>query len=430
MIMHALQHRKHGFPLPTIWLGVRDTMRNHELTTFKTLRETFWEGRWRIHDKTARYTLDGEELIQLELIGADSPSDTEKVRTMCHGVWMDEAAPAQDVSNGLTVDIWAHALSSMRLATHANVAVLTTNYPEEDHWAAMRFYFDPQPGTQCFRIPPGERATEEYRARIIQAYATMPQLARRLVHGQFGSIFLGQQVAQGFNRDVHVSPDHLEPIKGMPLWFGQDGGHTPATVIGQRYSGRVRILASLVAEHYGVEEQLKELVLPWLGEHAPWWQESVDHVRVMYDPSMNTDDYSTVARNPLRAMRALLRGHYQPGPTTWTGRKNPMLALMNTLHLGTPVLQIDASCKALIKALNGGWYYATGPDGKITKADGTRDEAQPKKPNEPHADLGDAFCYLVAGMAPTQDAVKPMRFDRAKTHAFNVYDYHRGVRPR
>src|SRR4030095_5510227 len=118
MILHAFAHAAAGHPLPTIWLGIRDTLANHKLTTHKTLQSPAWAGRWKIGESGHRavYTLDGPAIVQLELIGADSAADADKVRTECHGVWMDEAAPAMDMSNGLSDTIWFQAMSSQPLA--------------------------------------------------------------------------------------------------------------------------------------------------------------------------------------------------------------------------------------------------------------------------------------------------------------------------
>ena len=403
MVMHAIEHHNAGHPLPTTWLGLRDTFANHTLSTKKSLEGRAWpaDAHWVLSqgDHVATFILEGVPFVELFLVGADSPGDAEKVRTECHGLWVDEPAPAMGVSTGITDELYYIACSSQRLETHARVAILTSNYPDEEHWSAQRFVFQPQPGTMYFRIPAGERASPEYRAELERLYLTRPDLAKRLVKGQFGSVMLGPQVAVGFNRDAHVRA--CRPTLHVPLWIGQDAGHTPTTVIGQRVEGRCRILAGITSEHDGMRGHVRDLVLPWLGEHTPWALDGKEWVHVLYDPSMDTDEQADIESNPLRVMHSLLPGQYRPGPVSWDGRKDPMLSLLNAMHGGEPVLQVDpVQAKGLVRALEGGWYYAQGPDGSLRKADTASGSAQPKKPNHPHEDYGDAFCYLVAGMAP------------------------------
>jgi hypothetical protein len=99
-------------------------------------------------------------------------------------------------------------------------------------------------------------------------------------------------------------------------------------------------------------------------------------------------------------MRALFPGHYAAGPVDWLGRLNPLYSVLNAMVGGVPVLQIDASCRGLVRALDGGWYLATGVDGKVIRD-------TPKKPNHPHEDFGDAMAYLVSGMAPLRPPRDP-----------------------
>jgi hypothetical protein len=83
-----------------------------------------------------------------------------------------------------------------------------------------------------------------------------------------------------------------------------------------------------------------------------------------------------------------------------------MLAVFNDLYQGEPVLQIDpVQAKGLVRALRGGWHYPTGPDGNRTTE-------EPVK-NHPDSDYGDAFAYLIAGLAPQ----KPERTAPSQTHA-------------
>lgn len=421
MVMHAVEHHQHGFPLPITVLGVRDTFQNHKLTTHKSLRNPAWDGRWRIlgDGHAAIFEVAGQAFVRLELVGVDSPHDAERVRTECHLLWVDEPAPAMMLSGGISDELYGIALSSQRMETHARVALLTSNYPEEEHWVAQRFVFNPQPGTAYFRIPAGERASAEYRHELETAYANRPDLRRRLVEGRFGAVILGEQVAVGFNEEVHA-PQHLRlrPDPSATLWLGQDGGLTPATIVGQRLGKRVQVLAALYSEHDGMRQHIRGLVLPWLSEHTPWALEHADEaIQVIYDPSLDADGQGDTEANPLKIMRALLRAKYRPGPVKWEPRREALLNTLNAMDHGQPALAIDpVSARGLVKSLIGGWHYPTGNDGRVR-----RDE--PVK-NHPHSDHGDAFCYLLCGMSPGKGDQPPKKPFQARM-AFNALTHNR-----
>ena len=424
MILHAFQHHASGFPLPTIWLGIRDTLANHKLTTHKTLLSPAWEGRWRITESGHRaiYAIDGAPLVQLEMIGADSAADADKVRTECHGVWMDEAAPAMDVSNGLADTIWFQAMSSQRLPTHARVGMLTTNAPDEEHWTWARFHTERPEGTLKFQIPAGERASPEYRAELERMYASRPDLHRRLVLGLPGVVQLGQPVAVGFREDLHV-PRHPLPVeRGAPLWIGIDGGesHCWASVIAQRTGGRVHVLAALCDEATGCRQHISQSLLPWLEEHAPWVRSGTERLHVRYDPACDVSDPGDRESNPLRTMKALLPGQYRPGARDWAGRRDPLLSALSQMKNGEAWVQVDPGAKGLIRALRGGWHYETKLVGGV-KSD------RPKKPNHPHEDYGDACAYVVAGMVPGAIDRAPLKPYRAASE-WNPVSY--GQRPK
>jgi len=393
MVMHAVEHHRAGHPLPIQALGVRDTFANHKLSTHKTLLEPAWDGRWRLSDggHNATYALDGVPFVSLDLVGADTASDVERLRTQCHLLWFEEAAPAMALSQGLAEDFWGLGMSSQRLMTHARVAVLTTNYPDEEHWTWQRFVAQPQPGTMAFRIPPGERASKEYRDELERAYANRPDLRRRLLEGRPGTIILGEQVAVGFNEDVHVGRVKLEP--GVKVVLGQDGGLTPTTVIGQRLGPYAKIGGSVATEHGGIRQHVKYLLRPWLQEHAPWCLKNRDLLDVYFDPSMNKDGEGDSEANALRIMRAELIGHYHPGAVGWEARKNPMLASFGGLVGGRPVVTVDpVLARGLVKALTGGWHYPTDASGRVRRDDPVKDH--------PHSDHGDAYCYFIGGVNP------------------------------
>lgn len=419
MVLHAQKHAAGGFPLPTRWVGVADTFQSHKLKTIQSLRHPMWQGAWTVRDQGHLATFrDRDVEVELHLFGIEDQGAADRMRMEFHGMWFEEPAAAAVMvqSSGIDKSSWLLGLTSQgkgRTPTYHTPAIMTLNLPDLEHWTWQRYVADPRPGTAYVRIPQGERATAEDRQSWREALADRPDMIRRLIDGEPGTILLGQQVAVGFSYDVHVASERIEPVPSEPLWLGTDGGGglTWVTVVGQRVKGRCRILGAILSDPAGAEQHYREDVIPWLSRHAPWVvSRAREHggVKVVYDPNCDQRDSGNVESNALRTMQKLLPGTYRPGPVDWEGRNQPILALFNAMEYGQPVLQVDPRATGLIQALGGGWYYPVGRDGKVSRD-------KPKKPNHPHEDYGDAFAYLITGMRPLVDrghrVVRPNRVD-------------------
>ncbi len=404
ILAHAEKHRRAGFGLPVPWMAVRDSFANHKVTTIKSLQKPLWKGKWQLYDSNHlaafKQGAGKDDLVVLMLAGCDNFDSLNKLRQEAVGVWVQEAAPVEE-SGGVSDTAYGICNSSKgRVATYHSPTLLDLNYPDEDHWTWMRFEKEPQPGTMSFRIPPRENkhVPASYWEKMEQALASRPDLKRRLLDGMPGSIMRGPQVAVGFNENLHVSPVRLRPIKGEPLCFGQDGGHTPATTIGQAWRGSIRVYASIPMERGGMRQQYEFNVLPWLRANAPWAIENSPKKNPMihgvYDPSL-PDDESDSDRNPLDVIMELVGGTWEPGPSKWAARKGPLLTSMN-LHVsaGTPALQLDpVGCVQLKQALSTRWHY---PQNSLGESSGD----EPKKPNHPWEDLGDAYIMFLCAAMP------------------------------
>lgn len=125
----------------------------------------------------------------------------------------------------------------------------------------------------------------------------------------------------------------------------------------------------------------------------------------VYDPSM-ADEETDIERNPLDVLEKLLRGYWQPGPSSWEARKNLLLPSLNA-HAGPgqPALQIDpVDGKLLVQALDGRWYYPQTAAGEL-RSD------LPKKPNHPYEDAGDGYCYFLSGLSTAQVPRGPVKVE-------------------
>lgn len=406
MIAHAQTHHAHGGSLPTKWLGAADTFQSHKSKTHESLTAPAWQGAWRLKDDghLAVFRVAGADLVHLRLFGVEDQSGMDRLRAECHGLWFEEPAPSSVLvqSSGLSESAWGLGLTSQRLDSYAHPAIMTLNYPDEDHWTWQRFVVQKHPGTAYVRIPPGERASAAQRAEWERALANRPDMRRRLLEGQPGALQLGEQVAVGFNTDDHVLYGPAPEINRVaPLKLGTDGGesHTWVTVVAQKVRvdgrARIRIHAALISSPSGCRQHMKDAVLPWLTEHAPWALSGAqeDQPATWYDQACDTEDPGDAESNPLRTMRALLAGSYRPGPVSWAGRRDPLLSLLRSRDPQLEIVATGPGCAGLIRALSGGWHYPTDLAGHVTRD-------KPKKPNHPHEDFGDALCYVLAGMAP------------------------------
>jgi hypothetical protein len=265
------------------------------------------------------------------------------------------------------------------------------------------------------RITPGERASASQREEWARALDGRPDLLKRLLEGQPGAIAQGPQVAVGFREDLHVV-DECKPIEGPELVLGWDGGHTPTCVILQAWEGKIRVLAALFLQGGGTRQCVEQFVRPWLGQYAPWTlRDPGRHLIHAFDPSMDTGDQGDTDTSPVMVIQQMLDGVLQPGPVSWDGRKNPLLSALNRMAGGQVVLQIGRRwCQDLIRALNGRWHYPQTAVGELRRD-------LPKKPNHPWEDLGDALCYGLASLTPSDPMGRPAS-PYAET-AFSPFNY-------
>jgi hypothetical protein len=469
MVAHAQRHQAEGYPLPTRWLGVADTFETHRSKTHDSLMDPLWGNCWRLEESGHVAVFrepGGVDMVRLRLTGVEDAEALARVRTQMHGLWFEEPAPASVLvaSSGLTDAAWGMGITSCRLPTYRHPKIMTLNYPDEDHWTWQRFVVEGCPdgcsrnvdtlqgGTvvggcqhrRYIRIRPMERATAEQHADWKRALSGRPDLLRRLLQGQPGTLMLGPQVAVGFTRDTHVRP--VQPVSGAVVWMGLDFGSTPAAVICQRVGGYIQVIGALNCdtEKMGSEQFITHVVEPWLGDHTPWALGRVaddSFLRVIYDPSANKGAEGDIDVNALRIFKRRLPGTYLPGPMLWDPRRDAVLRAINSMVGGQPMLRIDPSCRGLIKALDGAWYYDMGPDGKLKKADGSSESVKPHKPNHPHEDYGDAFAYVMDGLrlngsprpegytpAPNKIAFNPYRYQQARGKAKTTFNPYRAIR--
>lgn len=434
-IFHAKLHEDAGYKLPVPWICATDTFNNHKEKTIPSLLQDMWQGGWRVEDGGHRVIFkSNKDAVVLSLFGIEDNTALDRARKETACSWFEEVAATTEGA-GLPEEAIDISITSQRLPTHAAVTMLTSNYPDDDHYLWKRYkpiigkyglqIHPDDPRRLTFQIPKGDNPyiTDVQRRRWAERLKDRPDLMDRLLEGKPSIIHKGQAVAVafinnqpiGFNEPRHVSPGRLAIARNVPLVLGQDGGHTPATVGLQVVGGIVRVHFSFCITRGGMRQQYQQNVIPWIRKFAPWaFDDPNEFILGCYDPSLPDDESDTerVDKNPIDVIKNEVGGLWEPGPVDWEARKNAMFAAFNRAVGGDVGLQIDPMhCEGLIRALRGQWYYATDRFGSVQND-------KPKSPNHPHEDYGQSFCYAlcrVQGLYEEED-------DNPQVNHVNDYD--------
>jgi hypothetical protein len=397
-------HARAGHPLPLKALWLHDSGVNAAAKTIPSLEE--WAGLWTVRDdrRLAVLSVGGVEMVHGSFVGTTDQGSAERLRAAAHVVVAEELIPSLSEGAGIEERHYDLAWSSTagRLPGRRRVSIALTNPGSPDSWPFKRWIEGGgRPGHAAVEIPATDRLTEAEQAALRESFPGSPDLRNRLALGVWSELVLGPAVTPAF-ADLHIAPARLRPKRNVALVLGHDGGHTPVTIIGSRYQGSIEVYAALASEHAGTRQHLRNLVLPWLKEHAPWVLGASSLLQHYVDPSMATGEQADIDQDPARVIRELLGGPLREGPVARSPRLEPVTRLLGDFngHTGRPTLQIDPVDGApLIRALRGAWYYPT-VNGKVGRD-------LPKKPNHPHEDAGDSFCYFVGGIAPSREPARP-----------------------
>jgi hypothetical protein len=389
IIGHAQEHAGKGFPLPTTWVGAMDTFMSHTEKTMETLKGDHWQGAWSLREDKHRavFTLNGTEFVHLWLTGVEDQGGIDRLRREMHGLWIDEAAPTSVLvrSLGLNETAWTTGISSLRLKSYRNPAILTTNYPDRSHWTWQRFVEKPHPGTAYFRIPPGENASPEERARTEKALRNRPDLLRRLHAGQPGSVQLGDPVTPGYQEMRHYDRQTSRFPRPPELYLGFDAWHHPAGVVGVLTPmGQLQIWWAHAMHNADLLQLARDLLEPWLIAHR------LGDVPRVYagDKTAFTPDQSNRQVSAGQRLLERLPGQWRATPNdppTLIGAVRDSLGV--SLSTGEPrILLCGPEVAELDAALSGGWHLDE--HGKAVKVG---DAGK-------HSHVGDAFAHLVTSI--------------------------------
>lgn len=210
-----------------------------------------------------------------------------------------------------------------------------------------------------------------------------PAWVKQFIEAEWGYTIAGKPVVPTFNRELHVAKFPLKFDPYLPLVIGYDPGMNSALLFGQMdLYGRLHVLAELVLAGYGAQRMADDRLVPFLKTKFP----NAD-VIIAPDPAAN----SRTPTNESTVVDVLKSHKYRKYWTVEIDDTNLLGPRLEAIeHYTTrltekgPALVIDPGCRALIRALVGGWRYES------TKKD--TEKLHPEK--NIHSHPGDGFGYL------------------------------------
>ncbi len=228
-----------------------------------------------------------------------------------------------------------------------------------------------QPGWRSIDPPPENLQNVEkgYGAKLMMTYAKHPNLFRRLVDNEFGTVVDGQPVFPEYNAEFHRSPIPLDPLPDYPIYGGLDGGRTPAIIFFQ-VPGYKRVLKELVVYDPSKNQSSDNIHLERMGPSYfgkltkefcinHFGDRDVD--TIFYDPSIDfgqeEDGYDW-----LEFFRKEFPCKFLPGGEEGNRLEPRLEAVRQTFNEspgGNPGILISSDCPVLLRGLAGGYAYDT-----------------------------------------------------------------------
>lgn len=425
---------------------VRDTWTNLQRTVSESLIEGARAGWWTVEffEQGTEAVLNGG-IARLYLLGMDRPADANKLQGMSAGMgWIEEPAPAADLSSGVPLDVFGMLWSSLRQTGFPHSLQLTMNPPDEEHWTVSLELSGQALSVahkalvvRLFNIPPGENIhlPSGYRERMRAAFelAGRQDLIDRLVEGKIGSITMGEAVAPEFNELIHVAKEALPCDPRWPAFRFWDFGLNPTCIWLQLTPrGHLYVLGTRVGQNVGLEQHVKTDVLPFQRKYGlgvpmttriardgsrllvhedaegqalplPGHQGGFGRgaatgylYRDLGDHAGTSREQSNSESSAAWTLENMLKTSFEPGPQAWPIRRDSLRAALNRLISGQPFIQIDPTeNKPLVKALRGGWRYPKDSAGKVGD----------KPIKDIHSHPGDALAHGISILYPVHEVV-------------------------
>ncbi len=213
---------------------------------------------------------------------------------------------------------------------------------------------------------------------------------RSRVENKYATVSAGKPIYKDqFNEFIHIAKDELMPMRKHPIAMGFDFGLTPSCIIGQIMpTGQLRIIDELVAERMGLDNFLKEVIIPHLKANYPHHKR--ENIQVFGDPAgvaaSDTDERT--------CFQSLWEQHFEAEPASTNKpitRWDSVRWFLSRLTAGQPAFLLSPTCKILKKGFISGYHFK-----QLNVSGETRyqEKADKNSYSHPH----DALQYLCLGV--------------------------------
>jgi len=291
-----------------------------------------------------------------------------------------------------------------------------SNAPDVLNYTYRDFYETPPEGYRLFRQPGGlDEGAENLQAMTRGYYENSARLnahrtwwVKRMVHAKPGFTRANDPVWSEWDDDRNVSKVTLEPVRGLPILTGTDGGLTPATVYMQELSnGQLRILAEVALARGGMRELATAMLQIEEARFAGFQFSSV------CDPAMCTGE-ELEDKSDRQKLSDYIKRKVTAAPTQNPDIRHEAIKgkLRHTIEGGAPGLILDPSCKGLRRGANQTFHFA--------KTQGTDDLSRVQKTFDSHVCEAAEYGALQCGSAAARlrgDDLERKRRERQEANA-------------
>jgi hypothetical protein len=392
----------------TRWAIVRNTYRQLEDTTMKTVFDWFPPDQYGIHRVADHeYIITEFDGAHIELIfrALDRPDHVKNLLSLeLTGAWINEAREVpRQIWEGLDGRVGRYPSRRNGGATWYGV-IMDTNPPDEDNWL-YKLIEKEKPHNLClFKQPGGRSPNAENIPNLPKGYyedlaiGKTREFVSVYIDGEYGFTVEGTPVyASSFSDSFHVAKTIIEPIQTLNVIAGFDFYRHPACILSQQtYRGQWRVLDEFYEAGMGIERFMTTRVLPVLDQRYRGMG-----VFGMGDPTgivKNTTDeknaYDVLKKYGLRAVKP-----------AWTNAVMMRIGAVESMLLkmvgpAEPAFLLSPNCTLLRKGFNGGYQYKNGDPLKndysnvhdglqysalfIQKRQGVAEQQKQRRPHKEH----------------------------------------------